>query len=77
MDIKVLGPGCARCVAVDKLVKEALEELKMDATMEKVKDIKKFAKYGVFSTPALVIDSQVKCAGKIPTKAEFISLLKK
>ena len=49
----------------------------MDATMEKVKDIKKFAKYGVFSTPALVIDSQVKCAGKIPTKAEVISWLKK
>ncbi|HOF05885.1 MAG TPA: thioredoxin family protein [Syntrophales bacterium] len=77
MDIKVLGPGCARCVAVDKLVKEALEELKMEATIEKVKDIKEFAKYGVFSTPALVIDNQVKCAGKIPTKNEIISWLKK
>lgn len=77
MDIKVLGPGCARCTAVEKLVKEALEELKMDASMEKVRDIKKFAAYGVFSTPALIIDDQVKCAGKIPTKAEIISWLKK
>jgi len=77
MNIKVLGPGCARCNAVENLLKEALEELKMDATMEKVKDIKKFATYGVFSTPALIIDEQVKCAGKIPTKAEIISWLKK
>lgn len=77
MDIKVLGPGCARCVAVERLVKEALEELKMEATMEKVKDIKKYATYGVFSTPALIIDDQVKCSGKIPTKNEIISWLKK
>ncbi|HEY5497429.1 MAG TPA: thioredoxin family protein [Syntrophales bacterium] len=77
MDIKVLGPGCARCVAVERLVKEALEELKMEATMEKVKDIKKYASYGVFMTPALIIDDQVKCSGKIPTKNEIISWLKK
>ncbi|MCX5828145.1 MAG: thioredoxin family protein [Deltaproteobacteria bacterium] len=77
MDIKVLGPGCARCIAVERLVKEALEELKMEATMEKVKDIRKFATYGVFSTPALIIDDQVKCSGKIPTKSEIISWLKK
>jgi small redox-active disulfide protein 2 len=77
MDIKVLGPGCARCVAVERLVKEALEELKMEATMEKVKDIKKYAPYGVFMTPALIIDDQVKCSGKIPTKNEIISWLKK
>lgn len=77
MDIKVLGPGCARCVAVEKLVKEALAELKLEATMEKVTDIKKFATYGVFMTPAVIIDDQVKCSGKIPTKNEIISWLKK
>jgi len=77
MDIKVLGPGCARCIAVERLVKEALEELKMEATMEKVKDIRKFATYGVFSTPGLIIDDQVKCSGKIPTKNEIIAWLKK
>ena len=77
MDIKVLGPGCARCTAVEKLVKEALEELQIDATMEKVKDVKQYVGYGVFSTPALIIDGQVKCSGKIPTKNEIISWLKK
>jgi small redox-active disulfide protein 2 len=77
MNIKVLGPGCARCVAVEKLVKQALEELKMEATMEKVTDIKKYAAYGVFMTPGLIIDDQVKCSGKIPTKNEIISWLKK
>jgi len=77
MDIKVLGPGCARCVAVEKLVKEALGELKLNVTMEKVADIKKFATYGVFMTPAVIIDDQVKCSGKIPTKNEIISWLKK
>jgi small redox-active disulfide protein 2 len=77
MEIKVLGPGCARCTAVEKLVKQALEELKLDATLEKVTDIKKFATYGVFMTPALIIDDQVKCSGKIPTKNEIISWLKK
>jgi small redox-active disulfide protein 2 len=76
MDIKVLGPGCARCTAVEKLVKQALEELKLDATMEKVTDVKKFAAYGVFMTPALIIDDQVKCSGKIPTKSEIIAWLK-
>lgn len=77
MNIKVLGPGCGRCAAVEKLVKQALEELKMEATLEKVTDIKKFATYGVFMTPALIIDDQVKCSGKIPTKNDIIAWLKK
>lgn len=75
MHIKVLGPGCARCEHVEKLVKEALTELHREATVEKIKDVKKFAAYGVFTTPALIIDEQVKCAGKIPTKDEVISWL--
>ncbi|HOK06546.1 MAG TPA: thioredoxin family protein [Syntrophales bacterium] len=77
MDIKVFGPGCARCVAVEKTVKEALEELQLEATLEKVKDVREYAKYGIFSTPAVAVDGQVKCMGKIPTKAEVISWLKK
>jgi len=77
MDIKVFGPGCARCVAVEKTVKEALEELQLEATLEKVKDVREYAKYGIFSTPAVAVDGQVKCMGKIPTKAEVIAWLKK
>lgn len=77
MDIKILGPGCARCDHVEKLVAEVLAAEKIPATIEKIKDVKRFAAYGVFITPALIVDNEVKCAGKIPTKDEVVKWLKK
>jgi small redox-active disulfide protein 2 len=71
MEIKVLGPGCPRCEATERNVMEALSELGISASVEKVKDINQIASYGVFGTPALVIDGQVKCVGRIPTKDEI------
>ena len=71
MEIKVLGPGCPRCEATERNVIEALSELGISANVEKVKDINRIASYGVFGTPALVIDGQVKCVGRIPTKEEI------
>ncbi len=71
MEIKVLGPGCPRCEATERNVIEALSELGISANVEKVKDINQIASYGVFGTPALVIDGQVKCVGRIPTKEEI------
>ena len=71
MEIKILGPGCARCHQVEKLVKETLAETGTDANIEHVKDFKKIASYGVFGTPAVVIDGKVKCVGKIPKKEEI------
>jgi small redox-active disulfide protein 2 len=70
MDIKVLGPGCPRCKQTEKIVLEAVAESGVDAQVEKVTDTMKIAGYGVFGTPAVVVDGEVKCVGKIPTKAE-------
>jgi len=71
MEIKVLGPGCPRCHQTEENVKEAVKEAGVAATVEKVTDTLKIATYGVFGTPAVVIDGEVKSVGKIPTKDEI------
>ena len=76
MEIKVLGPGCAKCQQVEKIVKEVVAETGVDATVEKVTDLMKIAGYGVFGTPAVIVDEEVKCVGKIPKKEEIKSWLK-
>jgi small redox-active disulfide protein 2 len=73
MDIKVLGPGCPKCQKTEKIVKEAVTESGVDAKVEKVTDLLEIAKYGVFGTPAVVVDGQVKSVGKIPAKDEIKS----
>ncbi len=71
MEIKVLGPGCPRCHETEKNVKEAVAEAGVDATIDKVTDVMEIANYGVFGTPAVVIDGEVKSVGKIPNKEEI------
>ena len=71
MDIKILGPGCSRCSATEKLVMDVLAETGVDANVEKVTDLMKIAEYGVMGTPAVVIDGQVKCVGKVPRKEDI------
>ncbi len=70
MEIKVMGPGCAKCHEVAQVIEEVLAESAVDASVEKVKDFNQMAKYGVFATPAVVIDGVVKCVGKVPRKEE-------
>lgn len=65
MNIKILGTGCANCKKLESNVKAAVKELGIEATVEKVENIKDIIGYGVMKTPALVIDGQVKVAGKI------------
>ena len=71
MDIKVLGPGCPRCEATKKNVEEAVNESGINADITKVTDTLEIATYGVFGTPAVVVDGEVKSVGKIPTKDEI------
>lgn len=72
MEIKVLGPGCPKCQQTEKVVKEAVAESGVDVQVEKITDIMKIASYGVFGTPAVIIDSDVKCVGKIPKKEDIL-----
>ena len=76
MKIEVLGPGCSRCGKTFDVVQDALAEAGMEAQVEKVTGMMDIAAYGVFGTPAVVIDGQVKCVGKIPGKNEVLAWLK-
>ena len=76
MEIKVLGPGCPKCEATEKNVKEAVAESGLDAQVDKVTDLMEIAKYGVFGTPAVVVDGEVKSVGKIPGKDEIKTWIK-
>ncbi len=77
MEIKVLGPGCPKCKQTEKVVNEAVAESGVAVNVEKVTDVMKIAGYGVFGTPAVVVDGEVKSVGKIPTKADVIKWIKK
>ena len=72
MNIKILGPGCPKCRQTEKIVKEAVEQAGVDAQVEKVTDAMEIAGYGVFGTPAVVVDGAVKSVGKIPKKQDVI-----
>ncbi len=77
MEIKVLGPGCKKCDQTENIVKEAVAEAGVTADVEKVSDLMKIALHGVFGTPAVVIDGEVKSVGKVPTKEEVLSWLRR
>ena len=77
MEIKVLGPGCPKCKKTEEIVREAVAESGVDAAVEKVTDVMKIAGYGVMGTPAVVVDGEVKLVGKVPSKDDVKSWLKK
>jgi small redox-active disulfide protein 2 len=75
MIIKVLGPGCKKCEKTESLVREAVTASGRDARVEKVTDMMEIAGYGVMGTPAVVVDGDIKCAGKVPSKKEILAWL--
>ncbi|MFY9941061.1 MAG: thioredoxin family protein [Desulfobacterales bacterium] len=77
MEIKILGPGCPKCQQTEKVVKEAVAEAGVTAEIEKVTEAMKIAGYGVFGTPAVVVDGEVKSVGKIPNKEDVKSWIEK
>ena len=77
MEIKVLGPGCPKCKQTEQNVKDALAETSVEAKVEKVTDIMEIAGYGIFGTPSVIIDGEVKSVGKIPSKEEIKTWIEK
>jgi small redox-active disulfide protein 2 len=77
MVIKVLGTGCANCQKLEALAKKAVDELGIDAEVVKVTDMAEIMGYGVMSTPALVVDEELKLAGRVPSYDDVVTILKR
>lgn len=75
MVIKILGSGCKNCDRLEAVAREAVERLGLDATIEHVRDFADIMSYGVMTTPALVVDEQVKLAGRVPSVDEVVKIL--
>ena len=74
-NIKILGTGCPKCKKTTKIVEDAIRETGVEATIEKVDDIREIIKYSILSTPAIVIDESVKIKGRVPSRSEMAELL--
>lgn len=75
MEIKILGSGCAKCKTLEKLTREVVEQNGIDATITKVEDILEIMKYGIMSTPALVVNEKVEIKGRVPSSEEIKKVL--
>lgn len=75
MEIKVLGPGCARCKTAYSVVEKVIKENNVNASLTKVDDIMEIMQYNIMSTPAIVVDGVVRIKGKVPTEAEVKEML--
>jgi small redox-active disulfide protein 2 len=74
--IKILGTGCPKCKQTEAVVKEVVTKNNYDANIIKVEDIMEIMTYNVMSTPALIIDDEIKIKGRVPTRDEVEELLK-
>lgn len=75
LHIKILGGGCANCERLAKNAKQAVEQLGVDATFEKSGDYKEYARYGLLTTPGLVVNDKLVSGGKVPAVSQVVTLL--
>ena len=76
-EIKVLGPGCAKCKSTYAVIAKVVKESGMDVHLTKVEDIEEIMRYNIMSTPAVVVDGKVVLKGKVPSELEVKEMLKK
>ena len=77
MEIRILGPGCAKCKTLEQLTRDVVSKNGIDATITKVEDIMEIMKYNIMTTPALVIDGKVVVKGRVPSAEEIKQFLTK
>ncbi|HUW15353.1 MAG TPA: thioredoxin family protein [Anaerolineae bacterium] len=75
MDVKILGTGCPNCKRLEKVTRDALAEMGIEANVTKVTALADIMSYDIMATPGLVIDEQVVSSGRIPSKAEVTSMI--
>ena len=74
--VQILGTGCSKCTKLRENTEQAVQGLGVDASIEKVEDINVITGFGVMVTPALVVDGEVKVAGRVPSTDEIKELLR-
>ncbi len=75
MEVKILGGGCANCARLEKVARQALDEMGVEATVTKVTDFRKIMEYDILTTPGLVINEKVVSSGRVPSRAEVTSMI--
>lgn len=75
MEVKILGTGCPNCKRLEKVARQALDEMDIEATVTKVTDMMDILSYNIPATPGLVIDEKVVSYGRVPPKAEVTAML--
>lgn len=75
MEIKVLGPGCAKCKTTYNVIEKVIKENNLDVKLTKVDDIMEMVSYNIMATPAVVVDEVVKMKGQVPTERDVKKLL--
>jgi len=75
MEVLVLGPGCKKCILTYEAIRKVVDQSGVDVTIRKVEDIMEIMKYNVMTTPAVVVDGEVKVKGHVPSEAEIRKIL--
>ena len=75
MKNKILGTGCAKCHQLEQTARQVVKELAIDTTIEEVKDMRKIMEYPILTTPGLVVNEELVCSGRIPSKSEVTQFI--
>jgi hypothetical protein len=76
LEVKILGAGCVNCDKLEQMVYKVMSTARLLGTVEHVRDLKEIASYGIVPVPALVINGQIKCAGRLPVEKQVLQWLK-